>query len=210
MNIAIKTNLTGLGILGVGIWILSFKSNFNSLLGSDNYIIVPGLMIAAGFLVVFVCIVGCVAVIKENRFILVSYIIMLVLVFILEISTGLVALIYRNEISDELLYGIKGKINQYGFADDVTKSIDELQKKYQCCGDVNAKSWNTTSWKQSELSGNNTVPDSCCKSFSYQCGKRDHPSNIHEKGCIKMLEEFFLEQYSILAGVGIGIGLCQV
>jgi len=56
----------------VGIWIMSFKNNFNSLLGSDNYIIVPGLMIAAGFLVVFVCIVGCIAVIKENRFILVS------------------------------------------------------------------------------------------------------------------------------------------
>jgi hypothetical protein len=61
-----------LGILGVGIWIISYKSHFNSLLTSDNYIIVPGLMIAAGLLVVFVCIVGCVAVIKENRFILVS------------------------------------------------------------------------------------------------------------------------------------------
>ncbi|KXJ22476.1 CD151 antigen [Exaiptasia diaphana] len=64
--------LTGIGIMGVGIWIFTFKNNFNSLLGSDNYIIVPGLMIAAGFLVVFVCIVGCVAVIKENRFTLVS------------------------------------------------------------------------------------------------------------------------------------------
>ncbi|KXJ05145.1 CD151 antigen, partial [Exaiptasia diaphana] len=84
-----------------------------------------------------------------------------------------------NHISDELLNGIRGKINQYGFADDVTEAIDELQKKYHCCGDISANSWNTTAWKQSELSGNNTVPDSCCKTFSNRCGVRDHPSNIN-------------------------------
>ncbi|XP_020900158.2 CD151 antigen, partial [Exaiptasia diaphana] len=147
--------------------------------------------------------------IHHELLIILQYIIMLVLIFILEISTGLVAIIYRSQISDELLNGIRGKINQYGFADDVTEAIDELQKKYHCCGDISANSWNTTAWKQSELSGNNTVPDSCCKTFSNRCGVRDHPSNINTQGCIKKLEDFFVNQFTILAGVGLGIGLCQ-
>ncbi|XP_031561332.1 CD151 antigen-like isoform X2 [Actinia tenebrosa] len=166
-------------------------------------------MIAAGLLVVFVCIVGCVAVIKENRFILVSYIIMLVLIFILELATGVVAFIYRSEISDELLKGIRGKMNEYELSDDVTAAIDKLQMEYHCCGDIGAESWNSTSWKR-ERRGNNTVPDSCCKTYSKHCGLRDHPSNINKEGCLTMLETFFKEQYSILAGVGVGIGLCQL
>ena len=58
--------------MGVGIWIMVFKSDYKSLLDSDIYVIVPGLMIAAGVVVIIVAIVGCLGAVKENRFFLIS------------------------------------------------------------------------------------------------------------------------------------------
>ena len=58
--------------MGVGIWIMVYKSDYQSLLDSDIYVIVPGLMIAAGVVVIIVGIVGCLGAAKENRFFLIS------------------------------------------------------------------------------------------------------------------------------------------
>ena len=58
--------------MGVGIWIMVFRSFYNSLLDSDIYVIVPGLMIAAGVVVLVVGVVGCLGAVKENRFFLIS------------------------------------------------------------------------------------------------------------------------------------------
>ena len=49
-----------------------YKSDYQSLLDSDIYVIVPGLMIAAGVVVIIVGIVGCLGAAKENRFFLIS------------------------------------------------------------------------------------------------------------------------------------------
>lgn len=49
-----------------------FKSDYKSILDSDIYVIVPGLMIAAGVVVIIVAVVGCVGAVKENRFFLIS------------------------------------------------------------------------------------------------------------------------------------------
>lgn len=68
----ISYQLAGIGILGVGIWIMVYKSDYQSLLDSDIYVIVPGLMIAAGVVVIIVGIVGCLGAAKENRFFLIS------------------------------------------------------------------------------------------------------------------------------------------
>lgn len=202
--------LAGLGIMGVGIWIMAYKSDYQSLLDTDIYVIVPGLMIAAGVVVIIVGIVGCLGAAKENRFFLISFLVMVILIFILELTIGILAFVYSSKIKDEIQTSIKDKMNQqYGVNDAVTDSIDTLQQENRCCGDTGGKSWNGTSWQQRD--GNeNVVPDSCCKTVSEGCGKRMHPSNINNEGCLTQVEEFFREHFFILAIVGIGVACLQL
>ncbi|KAL9956037.1 hypothetical protein ACROYT_G037456 [Oculina patagonica] len=128
--------LAGIGILGVGIWIMVYKSDYQSLLDSDIYVIVPGLMIAAGVVVIIVGIVGCIGAAKENRFFLISFLVMVSLIFILELTIGILAFVYSTKIKDELKTTIKDKMNQqYGVNEDVTKSIDKLQKEVEALTD---------------------------------------------------------------------------
>ena len=39
-------------------------------------------------------------------------------------------------------------------------------------------------WNNDELRKDNLVPDSCCRTQTPHCGKRDHPSNIYRSGKI--------------------------
>lgn len=202
--------LAGIGVMGVGIWIMVYKSDYQSLLDSDIYVIVPGLMIAAGVVVIIVGIVGCLGAAKENRFFLISFLVMVILIFILELTIGVLAFVYSSKIKGELKTAIKEKMNQqYGVNEDVTKSIDKLQQENKCCGDTGGDSWNGTSWQQRD-GQTNSVPDSCCKTPSEGCGKRTHPSNINNKGCLTLVEEFFQEHFTILAIVGIGVASIQL
>ncbi|XP_068675064.1 CD151 antigen-like [Montipora capricornis] len=205
--------LAGIGILAVGIWIMVFKSDYKSILDSDMYVIVPGLMIAAGGVVIIVAVVGCLGAVKENRFFLISFLVMVTLIFALELTIGILAWVYSSKINEEIQTTIKDKIDQqYGVNADVTISIDKLQRENKCCGDTGGKSWNNTAWQRDQQSQgkNNIVPDSCCKTETAGCGKRDHPSNINDKGCLTQVEEFFRHHFTLLAIVGIGAACIQL
>jgi len=205
--------LAGIGILAVGVWIMVYKSDYKSLLDSDIYVIVPGLMIAAGGVVIIVAIVGCLGAAKENRFFLISFLVMITLIFILELTVGILAFVYSSKIKGEIRKSIREKMNQqYGESDDVTESIDKLQRENKCCGDTGGSSWNGTSWYREEQrkERGNEVPDSCCKTETPGCGVRTHPSNINNQGCLTQVEEFFQHHFSILAIVGIGVACIQL
>ena len=54
--------------------------------------------------------------------------------------------------------------------------IEVFILQFKCCGAQSFEDWKYSKW----LKGNDTrkTPDSCCKSPSEECAKRDHPSNI--------------------------------
>ena len=53
--------------------------------------------------------------------------------------------------------------------------------QHKCCGSLSYSSWNVTTWKQMSENQNLSVPNSCCKTITPACGKRDHPSNIYRE-----------------------------
>ena len=71
--------------------------------------------------------------------------------------------------------------SQYDYLILISDGCGNLLPQHKCCGDSNFFSWNATAWRQSDMSVNNSVPDSCCKTVSKFCGKRHHPSNIYHE-----------------------------
>lgn len=63
--------LAGLGVLAVGLWTVLDKHEYVSLLTSATYPVVTYVLVAAGSLVVLVTMIGCCALNKENRPILI-------------------------------------------------------------------------------------------------------------------------------------------
>lgn len=55
-----------------------------------------------------------------------------------------------------------------------------LSLQFKCCGSNNSQDWMTSVYISLNPEEKMVVPDSCCKTITLNCGKRDHPSNIYK------------------------------
>ncbi|XP_062318423.1 CD151 antigen isoform X3 [Osmerus eperlanus] len=181
--------LAGGAVMAVGVWTMVEKSDYISLLSSSYYSISAYILIAAGGIVIMTGIIGCCATLKEMKSLLI---------------------VLDEELKQNLKETMVMKYQQPG-EESITQAVDKLHQEFKCCGSNNSSDWSASVWIQA-APNDRLVPDSCCKTPSDHCGRRDHPSNIYnvEGGCITKLEEFILSQLQILGAVGIGIAFLQL
>lgn len=203
--------LAGSVVLGIGLWTVIAKHHYISLLTTSTYAATAYILIVAGVVVLLVTILGCVGIWREDRCLILMYTFMLLLVFLLEAVAGIIAYIYEEQVWTELQSTLNESfITNYKFDDSQTEAIDSLQRKFKCCGAVDYKDWRSSRWIREGTKLKNKVPDSCCRSESFECGVRDHPSNIYHDGCANALSVQIKEHLIILGAVGLGICLVQI
>lgn len=233
--------LSGGAVLGVGLWTLLVKHSFVSLLASCLFTVTTYLLIITGGLtVILVFTLGCIGACRESRCALMTYAAFLMLVFMLEAATGVIAYLYEDTLFDELNRDLNSTmLSNYGVDDVKTKAIDEMHQYFRCCGAGSYADWfyrdgalagvGTVSKTDScsvNLFGNGEwlfdavsstsngpaqmVPDSCCISMCRGCARRTHPSNIFFNGCIVSLEHFISEHLIILGAIGLGLCCLQI
>ncbi|XP_076848499.1 CD151 antigen-like [Brachyhypopomus gauderio] len=207
--------LAGGAVMAVGIWTLTEKSDYISLLSSRIYAVSAYILVLAGVIVMVTGVLGCCATFKEQRRLLRVYFVLLLCIFLLEILAGVLAYIYYQQLNEELKNNLKNTMVQHyrqPDQDHVTKAVDKLQQEFKCCGSKNYTDWTESLWIRSSEATGRKVPDSCCKTPTNLCGKRDHPSNIYkvEGGCIAKLENFILDHLKIIGAVGVGIASVQI
>lgn len=206
--------LAGGAVLAVGVWTLVKKSDYISLLSSRIYAVSAYILCLAGVIVMITGVLGCCATFKEQRRLLRVYFVLLLCIFLLEILAGVLAYIYYQQLSDELKVNLKETMVQkykQPQQQSITQAVDKLQQEFKCCGSHNSSDWMESAWIHND-SSNRKVPDSCCKTPSEFCGRRDHPSNIYkvEGGCITKLENFIMEHLKLIGAVGVGIAGVQI
>ncbi|KAM7414678.1 hypothetical protein PAMA_019478 [Pampus argenteus] len=213
--------VAGGAVLAVGVWTMVDKSQYISLLNSSFYSASAYILIAAGLIVIATGIIGCCATLKELKSLLIVYLILLLCIFLLEIIAGVLAYInyqqcfpFCYQLDEELRQNLKVTMQQQyqqPGQESVTQAVDKLHQEFKCCGSNSSSDWRDSVWIQAAENGQR-VPDSCCKTPTDLCGRRDHPSNIYkvEGGCIIKLEDFILSQLYVLGAVGIGIAFLQL
>lgn len=120
-----------------------------------------------------------------NLFFSFQYIVLLILVFLLELSAGTLAYIYEQNVTEELNMTLSDTFGRnYAVSERHTKAIDLMQQNYGCCGAVRFEEYRQSMWLKSirkdlikPVEGR-VVPDSCCVTLTNGCGISDHPSNI--------------------------------
>lgn len=207
--------LGGAAVLGVGVWTLVEKSDYLSLLASSTFAVSAYILILAGSLVVLTGFLGCCAVIREQKSCLSTYFLLLLLIFLIELVAGVLAYVYYQRLSEELKENLTQTMTE-NYAqpekDAITLAVDRLQQDFKCCGSNNSVDWSQSAYIQSRQSEGRVVPDSCCKTITPFCGKRDHPSNVYkvEGGCITKLEKFLADHLLVIGAVGIGVACLQI
>ncbi|XP_024140844.1 tetraspanin-11 isoform X2 [Oryzias melastigma] len=205
----------GAAVLGVGVWTLVEKSDYLSLLASSTFAVSAYILILAGSLVVVTGFLGCCAVIREQRSCLSVYFFSLLVIFLIELVAGVLAYVYYQRLSEELKLHLNQTMTE-NYAqpgmEAITAAVDRLQEDFKCCGSNNSQDWAHSVYISSNAAEQRLVPDSCCKTITPVCGRRDHPSNIYrvEGGCITKLEQFLADHLLVIGAVGIGVACLQI
>ncbi|XP_051885780.1 tetraspanin-9 isoform X2 [Pristis pectinata] len=196
--------LCGCGLLGVGIWLSATQGNFATLAPSLPSLSAANLVIAIGTIVMVVGFLGCLGAIKENKCLLLSFFVILLTIFLMELILVILFFVYKTEVAEYAREDLKTGLSLYGTEGNIglTNAWNIIQTEYECCGVDNSTDWGT-------IKGNNVVPDSCCQEYSKDCGQHDS-SKWFAKGCYDKIEAFVEQQTVVLGSVAMSIVLIQI
>lgn len=193
--------LLGLGVLGVGIWLLVTEYSAREvsvLVGSNFFEIGTYMLIAGGGTIALMAFCGCCGTMREDRCVLAFYGIVLTLVLLALCTGSILAFVFRSELSDKIKerlvytvtkqYGVD--LRSSGENRLITDAWDSMQRSLQCCGaygDINdPHSWGIykdhSDWKSQQQQRIPLVPDSCCGENKALCTGSDPIYGPPDKG----------------------------
>ncbi|XP_047436386.1 tetraspanin-18-like [Mugil cephalus] len=202
--------LGGSFLLGLGVWVLVDPLGFrevvavNPLLFTGVYVILAlgGLLFLLGFL-------GCCGAIRENRCLLLLFFMLILFIFLAELSAAILAFLFREHLtrdyfSRELKHHYQEHNNTTTQPDVFTSTWNAIMTTFLCCGVSGPEDFDESLFRL--LSPNKMVPEACCQRNRYlgdvgvdQCVSGGSVALRHNKGCYSAVVEHF-EAYIYSAG----------
>lgn len=208
--------ICGIAALTVGIWAVVNADSFRQVL-VDNQLIFNGvyIIIAVGAALFLMGFLGCCGAIKENRCLLGTFFVIVLILFIAEVVGGILVFVYYPQVETAAMES-QSKYSGSGTDDELVKQgWDTFQATVECCGFNSYKEWaNNTVWRAANPS-NMTVPSSCCKrtilsesSEPLDVGKCQLGDTefLNTEGCNTKLRGYLW----VVGGVGLGILLFEL
>lgn len=195
--------VSGIAIIAVGSVALVTISKYDEAVGVG---VTAGaaLLVSVGVIVTIIAFLGCCGAVKESYCMVMTFAVLLGVIFVLELAAGITCYVYRNRVDSLAYKGFMDFWNQYGASDDVTKSIDVIQHDVKCCGVNNSSDWSTLPWG---ISHPGQYPSSCCKDSPAVC----KPGGaVYTVGCYETVKDDLERSILIVAGVGIGVAFIQL
>ncbi|XP_054159913.1 CD151 antigen-like [Oppia nitens] len=181
------------------------------------------IVIGSGIALIGFC--GCCGAVKENRWILIIYSLFLMVIFAMELTVGVLAIIFQEKVVAELKLELTNKLQtDYGLHSSFTAAIDLAQTKFECCGIDGPKDYDRSVWKTTRMNGmNSNVSRTCCllqNKLEPQAHNNPRPVNEaycqssdqvenrifrHQNGCLHKLERFIRAESMVFVVMGCGL-----
>ncbi|KAM4745728.1 tetraspanin 36 [Anableps anableps] len=194
----------GVALAYVGAYIIMSFRNFESFIQDKQTLIPATIIIATSVVMIIFGLVGCCSTLRESKFGLGCFFLIIVIVFAAEVTALVFIFIYQGksaQLNQDLEHSMNEVFAKYdGHSPEV---VDRLQTELRCCGVSNYSSWNNTPW----FKQNHTIPHSCCKNSSNCAGTPQPPNLLYPEGCKGKLEKFLQDvlTYAMLVILGFAI-----
>jgi len=203
--------ICGAAFLAIGVWITQQENFINKFLGTElgftTQQTLAYVAIGMGVVTIFVSFVGCCGAVKENKCLLIMFLIFQLIVFIVAITCVAMAFMFKSQIYSQSKNKMTANlVKNY----DETKSAfhlwNTMQTTFKCCAVETGQAtvYQGTPWYFSQRKNANggtqaNIPDSCCKKSKVGCAyKNPVPSenqDMHSEGCWNSITRH-VEKYS--------------
>ncbi|XP_032834022.1 tetraspanin-4-like [Petromyzon marinus] len=196
--------LGGCGVLGVGIWLSITQGGVAAVSPNLPLLSAANLLIALGAAAMLLGFLGCLGAIKENPCLLLTFFVLLLVVFLAEFVGGVLFFVYQGKIEDWAQDDLRQGLHLYGTEGNVglTNAWNTLHSEVGCCGVHNHTDWFA-------VFGERRVPDSCCRDPASGCGSV--PSSAYARpGCYEKLKSWIKDNLAYVGIFCLGIATIQI
>ncbi|KAG7315897.1 hypothetical protein KOW79_020763 [Hemibagrus wyckioides] len=210
--------LAGAAILGVGIWVTVDSSSMLGVLAHiedappelAQLANVGYLLIAVGSILAVMGFLGCCGAITENKCMLLTFFIIVLLIFIAEVAGAIVVLVFKPLAAD-ILDNLNEKFvaaiqKEYGQNKDFSSVLNSTMTQLKCCGYNNYTDFTGSPF----VTSNKLYPEVCCSEDTPKCDLAAAQQSKDVDGCFKALVELIEDNASLLGGVALSIAALEI
>lgn len=227
--------IVGAVLFSVGTWLLADRNSFFKLARLDGFLTnkqelpssgtldhVAYILLAIGAFVFIISFLGYCGALLENRVFLSSYGIFLIIVLLLQITSIVLLIVYREQAEKQSRDFLEHSIANYyrggSERDVVSLSWEVAMVGLQCCGVNNYTDFSKARHFRAGAGGQQ-VPASCCilqgspsllQPADENCPFSPDPSNsYYRKGCYNKLLTLLRENINLVVGLLLGLAVMQ-
>ncbi|XP_069792544.1 tetraspanin-18B-like isoform X2 [Narcine bancroftii] len=209
----------GICLLGVGIWVTTNPNGFKNIVAANPLIYTGAyIILSIGIILFFLGFLGCWGAIQESKKLLMTFLLLILIIFILELVAAVLALVFRKQIrKDYFLKELQMKYKGDNSTDVFSRTWNVIMKDLSCCG-VNGPhdfGQNSTFY---QLFPDRLLPEACCKRNSSFLVEHIQDKNkciqgdtgyINNKGCFSMIAEKFRNYVHLVGAFSIIVILIE-
>ncbi|XP_058814311.1 CD63 antigen-like [Topomyia yanbarensis] len=204
--------ITGITIMAIGLTVQGAYHNFAEIL-DPQFFSVPTFLVVIGCFIFIIAFFGCCGAYKENYCMTLTFSVLLVLIFILELAAGISGYVLRNDTYNLVSTTLRSSMEHYGgnTSQEITYIWDEIQVDFDCCGVDKSDDWVKSN---DQLFNSTFLPITCCKTSVgsigvVHCPDEQHPERLRKTGCIKSFGNYIRSHAVSLGAAGIAIAVIQ-
>nr|XP_042897256.1 CD63 antigen [Parasteatoda tepidariorum] len=159
----------------------------------SKYVTAPTILIVVGCIIFVVAFFGCCGAVKENHCMVMTFGLLVFVIFVVELAGGISAYMYKGEVKDFLKQNMNDSLVQQ--KKDALQLWDEMQSKWKCCG---------VDGPQDYTNVGITIPKSCCEPGTDTC------QQPFIKGCFPQMLEKVKGAITVIGGVAVGLAVVEL
>lgn len=189
-------------MFGIGLWIIIEQSYANELLGTNLFGGTVYILTVMSFVAVITTVLGYFGAIKEIKFLLLAYFIIMFILFVTILIGGILGYVFREKVELTMRQEMRATIRLYGSRKLITHAWDETQSRLRCCGVDYYQDWK------------GHVPNSCCREIyggqRKPCVGFPNLDNTYSDGCYNVTAVTLQKNANIISGAGIGLAFIMI
>uniref|UniRef100_A0A5S6QEV0 Tetraspanin n=1 Tax=Trichuris muris TaxID=70415 RepID=A0A5S6QEV0_TRIMR len=188
---------TAIGAFVVSGYVLVTYKHYDSFTTAQYALIPATFFTFVGVVFLITGFIGCWSMCNENKCLLFSFFLALLLILTLLITSVTLSFTYKSQINELIVNSSMDALYKYGPLDGrETIQVDFMQTQMQCCGFTNYTDWVSTPWGHQHP---DEVPKSCCKSGIVCTGSMSNITTINVRGCYPKWKELLTSNIKQIA-----------